>query len=165
MFSCIPSNLIQPAATFFVGAVLAVIAFLQFKVAHDKLRLELFDRRYKIFAATKAFLVVITRNARFENSDLYEFFGGTSDAEFLFDADVLEYVKQISNRAIDMDSFQKTYQGLPTGDERSKWTKKERDELVWLTQQLTVMVKVFAPYLSYAKVKGDFLEDFINPKH
>jgi hypothetical protein len=40
MFAEIPTYLFQPAATFFVGAVLAVIAFLQFKVAHDKLRLE-----------------------------------------------------------------------------------------------------------------------------
>jgi hypothetical protein len=151
----------QPIATLVVGLAIAVIAFLQFKVAHDKLRLELFDRRFKVYAATKAFLVQILRHARFDNSHLYEFYAATADAEFLFGQDVLDYLKQISHRAIDMDSFQKTYQPLPVGDERSKWVSKEHTEILWLNQQLTDMSKVFSPYLSYAKIKGTFLEDFI----
>ena len=165
MFCEIQTSLLQPAATFFVGVVLAVIAFLQFKVAHDKLRLELFDRRYKVFAATKKFLVVIMRHARFQDKDLFEFYADTADAEFLFDKDVLEYLKQIAHRAIDMDSYRQTFDPLPVGEERSSWVHKEHVEMVWLTHQLTDMSKVFAPYLSYAKIKSTFLEDFINQQH
>ena len=165
MFACIPTYLWQPLATFFVGVVLAIIAFLQFKVAHDKLRLELFDRRYKVYAATKKFLVDIMKYARFEHSNLFEFYAGTADAEFLFDKDILDYLKQIGDRAIDMDVLQKKFQPLPVGDERSDLVHKEHIEFVWLTHQITDMSKVFAPYLSYAKVKGTFLEDFINQQH
>jgi hypothetical protein len=49
----------QPIATLVVGLAIAVIAFLQFKVAHDKLRLELFDRRFKVYAATKGLIIRI----------------------------------------------------------------------------------------------------------
>ena len=157
MFSCIQTNLLQPIATCFVGIVLAFIACLQFKVAHDKLRLELFDRRYKVYAATKKFLIVVVRNARFERSDLFEMFAGTADADFLFDKDVLDYLKQIADRATAMDVLQKKFYPLPVGDERDVLSTKEHVEFVWLTHQVTDMSKVFAPYLSYAKIKGDFL--------
>jgi len=164
-FMCIPANLWQPLATCLVGVVLAFIALLQFKVAHDKLRLELFDRRYKVYAATKKFLVVIVRDAHFERSDLFEFFAATADADFLFDKDILDYLKQVADRATAMDVLQKKFDPLPVGDERSGLVDKEHVEFVWLTHQITGMSKVFAPYLSYAKVKGDFLEDFISRQH
>jgi len=156
----IPQYLYQPAATFFVGAVLAVIAFLQFKVAHDKLRLELFDKRYKVYDATRRFLSVILRDATFKDSDLFEFYAGTSDAGFLFDTEVSEYLKQIRERALDMRLKHTLYQSKH-GEERTRMIDIEHEHLIWLTDQLTAMAKVFAPYLSYAKVKGDFLEDFI----
>jgi hypothetical protein len=165
MFSCIPANLWQPLATCLVGVVLAFIALLQFKVAHDKLRLELFDRRYKVYATTKKFLIVVVRNARFERSDLFEFFAGTADADFLFDKDILDYLKQIADRATAMDVLQKKFYPMPAGDERDRLADKEHIEFVWLTHQVTDMSKVFSPYLSYAKIKSTFLEDFINKQH
>ena len=160
MFAEIPQFLYQPAATFFVGVVLAIIAFLQFKVAHDKLRLELFDRRYKIYDATRRFLSVILQKATFDDSHLFEFYAGTSDAEFLFDIEIVEYLKQIRTRALDMRLKHTLYQ-TAHGEERGRMIDAESKQLLWLTDQLTAMSKVFAPYLSYAKIKGDFLEDFI----
>ena len=160
MFAEIPTYLFQPAATFFVGVVLAVIAFLQFKVAHDKLRLELFDKRYKVYDATKQFLGGIMSSATFSDAQLFTFYAGTSDAEFLFDTDVGEYLLQIRKRALDMRLQAKLYQRAE-GDERTRMINAESEHLLWLTDQLTGMSKVYAPYLSYSKVKGDFLEDFI----
>jgi hypothetical protein len=165
MFLCIPTYLLQPIATFFVGIVLAVIAFLQFKVAHDKLRLELFDRRYKVYAATKGFLVSIMKDARLDLNALSVFYAGTSDAEFLFDKDVLDYLEQIRQRAIEMDRLQREYQPIPVGEARSKLVHLDSIEVRWLILQITEMSKVFEPYLSYAKVKGDFLEDFFTHHH
>jgi hypothetical protein len=43
-------------ATLFLGLAVAVIAWLQWRLASDKLRLDLFDRRYKIYDATMRFV-------------------------------------------------------------------------------------------------------------
>jgi hypothetical protein len=77
----------------------------------------------------------------------------------------LDYLKEIADRAIDMNVLRKKFDPLPVGDERSSLVDKEHVEFVWLTHQITDMSKVFAPYLSYAKIKSTFLEDFINQQH
>jgi len=62
----------------------AIVAWLQWWIALNKLRLDLFDRRYKVYDATRTFLAAILREAKFTNSKLFEFYAGTSDAEFLW---------------------------------------------------------------------------------
>jgi len=151
---------IASALTLVIAFAVAVIAFFQFKLAHDKLRLDLFDRRYKVYDAIRCFLSVILQRATFDDADLFKFYAGTSDAEFLFDAEVVEYLKQIRTRANDMRLQAKLYQRA--GDaERTRMIDAESQKLMWLTDQLTGMSKVFAPYLSYSKIKGNFLEELV----
>ena len=144
---------LAPAATLIVGCLIAFIAWQQWQVAGSKLRLDLFDRRYKVFDATRKFLAVILRDARFEDSQLFEFYAGTSDAEFLFGSDVVDYLAELRKRAIDMRTHQKVYEPLPVGPERLCHVQAEHDQLVWLGDQLTTMSKTFRPYLGFSHVK------------
>jgi hypothetical protein len=143
---------LSPSATLIVGLSVAFIAFQQWRVARNKLRMDLFDRRYKVYDATRVFLSVILRDATFTDSDLFTFYAGTSDAEFLFRSDVLDYLAQIRKRALDMRTHQKVYEPLPAGDERSRHVQAEHDQLLWLSEQLTAMAKTFAPYLRLAHI-------------
>jgi hypothetical protein len=59
--------------TLVLAASVAIVAWLQWSVALNKLRLDLFDRRYKVYDATRKFLSVIIREATFTNPDLFEF--------------------------------------------------------------------------------------------
>jgi hypothetical protein len=43
-------------STLFLSVAVVVIAVLQWRVAHNKLRLDLFDRRYKVYEAARKFL-------------------------------------------------------------------------------------------------------------
>jgi hypothetical protein len=136
-----------------IGGAIAFIAWQQWRVARNKLRLDLFDRRYKVFDATRNFLTAIARSVSFQDAELFEFSAGTSDAEFLFDADVVNYIARIRNRAIDLRTQRKKYEGMPMGDERSRHVKAECGQLLWLTQQITLMTKTFTPYLGFSHVK------------
>ena len=144
-------------ATLFLSIAVVVIAWQQWRVADNKLRLDLFDRRYKVYDATRKFLAIIIRDATFTDSQLFEFYGGTSDAEFLFRADVVEYLSQIRNRAIDMQTAQQLFEPLPVGDERSRHVQAAHDHLSWLGDQITAMTKVFTPYLGFANVRSRLL--------
>ena len=141
-------------ATLFLSIAVVVIAWQQWRIADSKLRLDLFDRRYKVYDATRKFLAVIIREATFTDSQLFEFYGGTSDAEFLFGADVVEYLGQIRNRAVDMRTHQTLFQQMPFGDERSRHVQANHDDLSWLNDQITAMTKIFAPYLGFANVRS-----------
>ena len=114
----------SPIATLIVGLSVAFIAWQQWKVSHAKLRLDLFDRRYKVFEATRLFLGGIVSAATFDDSQLFTFYAGTADAEFLFDSEVVEYLAQIRKRAIDMRLKHKLYQNAQ-GDERTKLIEAE----------------------------------------
>lgn len=143
---------LAPSATLIVGLSVAVIAWQQWRVARNKLRLDLFDRRYKIYDATRQFLLVIRRDATFKDSDLFTFYAGTSDAEFLFHSDVVDYLAQISKIALEMRRDHKVCEALPVGDERSRYAQAEHEQLLWLGDQLTAMSKTFRPYLSFSHI-------------
>src|SRR6266550_4059000 len=68
-------------ATLFLSLVVVIIAWQQWQVARNKLRLDLFDRRYKVYEATRKFLTRMLGEARFDQSDWFEFYAGTADAE------------------------------------------------------------------------------------
>ena len=140
-------------ATLFLSIAVVVIAWQQWRVAQNKLRLDLFDRRYKVFDATRKFLAVIMRDATFQDSQLFEFYAGTSDAEFFFKAAVVDYLSQIRHRALDMRTGQQVYEHMPVGDERSRHVQAAHDQLLWLSEQITAMTKVFAPYLDFSRIK------------
>jgi hypothetical protein len=144
-------------ATLFLSVAVVVIAWQQWRVADNKLRLDLFDRRYKVYDATRKFLAVIIREATFADSQLFEFYAGTSGAEFLFGADVVDYLGQIRKRAVDMRTAQQLFEPLPVGDERSRHVQAAHDDLSWLSDQITAMTKVFTPYLGFANVRSRLL--------
>jgi hypothetical protein len=137
----------------FLSLAVAIIAALQWRVADNKLRLDLFDRRYKVYDATRKFLAVIFREANFKDSELFEFYTGTSDAEFLFGAEVVKHLEQIRKRAIDMRTAQTIFDPLPVGEERSKHVQAAHDDLKWLTDQITALSQTFAPYLGFTNVR------------
>ena len=144
---------ISQIGTLIIGVAVVVVAWQQRQIARHTLRLDLFDRRYKVYEATRKFLSIILREARFEDSQLFEFYAGTSDAEFLFDSAVVAYLEQLRKRAVHMRTAQRVYEHMPVGDERSRHVQAEHDDLVWLTDQLTAMSKVFSPYLAFSHVK------------
>jgi hypothetical protein len=141
-------------AAILVSCFLAYVAWHQWQLAQHKLRLELFDRRYRVFQALRKFLSAILSHARFSDAELFEYYAGTSDAEFLFGADVVDYLSQVKGRALGMQLHQKLYAPLPVGEERSKHVAAEHVELLWLNDQLVEMTRVFRPYLSFSEIKA-----------
>jgi hypothetical protein len=139
--------------TLVLAASVAIVAWLQWWVALNKLRLDLFDRRYKVYDATRKFLSVIFREATFTDSQLFEFYAGVSDAGFLFGDDVVKYLEEIRTRAIRMLTAQHIFEPLPVGEERTRHVNMASDQLKWLTDQLTEMANVFAPYLGFANIR------------
>lgn len=147
-------TLLFSIATLFLSLAVVVIAWQQYRVAENKLRLDLFDRRYKVYDATRKFLIQIAQYNSFEEPELVNFAAGISDAEFLFGADVVEYLKQIRKRALDMRDHQAILEQELRDDELSRRAHTEQDHRSWLKKQITDMASVFAPYLGFANIRG-----------
>jgi hypothetical protein len=141
-----------PIATLIVGLAVVIFAWQQWKVARNNLRLNLFDRRYKVFEATKNFLSIIIAEASFDNPQLLTFDSGTSVRGFLFHSDVVNYLSEIRDRALKMREHRRSFESLPEGNKRSLHVQAESDELLWFTEQITAMTTVFSPYLDFSNV-------------
>jgi hypothetical protein len=101
-------------------------------------------------------LATILRENEFTNSELFEFYAGTSDAEFLFGADVVEHLAKIRKRVLHMQEARTIYEPMPVGDERSLHVKAADHDLSWLTDQITAISKTFSPYLGFANIQLRF---------
>jgi len=139
--------------TLIIACLVTYIAWEQWQVARNKLRLDLFDRRYKVYDTTREFLAAIVRDASFSRSQFLAFNAGTSDAGFLFKGDVVDYIALIRTRASDMRANQEVYQDMPVGDECSRHVQEEKDQLSWLTEQITFISEKFAPCLSFSHIR------------
>jgi hypothetical protein len=124
-------------ATLFLSIAVVVIAALQWRVADDKLRLDLFERRCKVYEATLAFVRDSVQDFTHIDQHLNVFNDETANAEFLFDANVVNYLQEIRKRAQDKDA-------------------------IWLSEQkIPAMTNKFAPYLRFANVRAK-LVPFVN---
>ena len=142
-----------PIATFCLSVAVGLIACLQWRVARNKLRLDLFDRRWQIYAATSKFVDAINNDPENVGSYTNDFNAGTSNAEFLFGNDVLNYIKQVRTRAVGMRTARVLYESQPDGEARTRNVQRYEADLSWLIEQSISMTKTFAPYLGFSNVK------------
>ena len=146
------ASLLQFATTTIAVAV-GLVAVQQWLLARHKFRLDLFEKRYKVYEAAGRFLSIIQALANFNDEDLRTFSIGTGDAVFLYPKQITDYIHQIRYRALNMRLYGTQFSPLPVGDDRSKLVQKQYDEIVWLTEQLRKLPELFSPYLGFASVK------------
>ena len=151
MFEASSIQLLISVQTAITAIMLVYIAYKQWRLAENKLKLDLFEKRYKVFEATRKFLSVILREATFQNTDLFEFYAGTADAAFLFKDDIISFLDSIRDHALKMRAYARQYSNLPVGDERTQLIKGESAELNGLTEQLRNLATKFQPYLGFTK--------------
>jgi hypothetical protein len=139
------SGLLTPAIALFI----AVVAWFQWTTARDKLRLDLFDRRYAVYEVARKFVQQILANGNVTHEQMNEFTWGTRTAKFVFDEDVEDYLLELWNRALHLQAFNlQMNNNRVTGEEQRRATV-DKWELMnnWFLEQDKVFDDKFKPYL------------------
>lgn len=123
------------------------IAKEQANIAVEKLRHDLYDRRYRVFDAARNLLCEIAVHRIASEDDLRSFVIGTGDAVFLFDDDVSGQLVEIRNRAQKLQSLHYLMRPMPVGPQRTDFANQEAEQFTWLVQQLEGLVDKFKPFL------------------
>lgn len=133
-----------------VIALLAIyIAYQQYKINKQRLRHETYENRVKISKAVNKFISQITANGQTNYTNCHEFYSEASEAAFLFDSSIMEYIDKLYEKAIDLIELQeKLYpsdgsQGLEVGQERSDVAAKKSLLFKWFAKQLTESKDLF----------------------
>ena len=156
----ISSGLLTP-----VIAVIAVyIAYRQHKTASDKLRLELYDRRYRIYQLTKEYVLKCYQSD--DDLDvLGKFYPVINEGKFLFKKDFTDYLTSVVNNSLHQQQIKKDLFDEKTyplnSPAREKLLQKQRELYQWFGIHFGDIENKFLPYLNFQNVEGDFKSDIL----
>ena len=142
-----------------VIAIIAVyIALQQWKTNQQRLNLEQYDRRLRVYEEVRNILRTITTDENIKNQDLYKFDNSVSEADFLFGPDIKEYIKEIFDRGIKLIGLMRQIQDgknihLPKYDP-NKANEEIDKERRWFIKQLEkeIAKEKFKKYLNLGKI-------------
>jgi hypothetical protein len=119
----------------------------QADIAREKLRHDLYERRYRVFDAARKLLYEIAVHRIASEDDLRAFVMGTDDAVFLFDDDLSGQLVEIRNRAQKLQSLDQLMEPMPVGPQRSNFVIQGEEQYTWLAKQREGLVDLFKPFL------------------
>jgi hypothetical protein len=113
----------------------AWIAFQQMLIARTKLNHDLFERRFAVYSATRAYIVTMLKNKGGTQEDAVKWFSVASSAPFLFEREISEYLKEVEKRGSMMrarvgDKFvYEVEESVAEYNENFLWLSRSYDEL------------------------------------
>lgn len=134
-----------------IAIVATYIAWQQWKTNQQKLILDRYDRRLKVYEEVRQILSIILRDAKASYDDLLEFRRAVSEADFLFGPEIPEYIDEIYQRGVKLQYWSGEYrdstQPKPEGYDHKKVCDGMHTELIWLTEQFEPAKQKFKKYL------------------
>lgn len=148
--SCNPlwTNFLTALLTPTVAVLGSLIAYRQWRTAQNKLKLELFDRRFSVYEASRNLLASIMTSGKAKNEEVFKFLVTTREAKWLLNAEVATYLeKELYHKAIHLQTLQAQLEGFPVGEESSANIKMQSEIRKRLVEQYAVLDEKFSPFL------------------
>jgi hypothetical protein len=147
------NSYLQLLSLFLFPLLAAWIAARQMSIAEERLKYDIFDRRYErrvaLYEATRCFLAkVFERHITDEDIKAHGRFA--LDAQFLFDEEMYRYLRAIRQRVAEWHHAETSANRMPAGAERDAFERIERENLNWLIEQgdeKTGFATKFMPHL------------------
>jgi hypothetical protein len=138
-----------------IAIVATYIAYQQWQTNRQKLILDRYDRRLRIYEEVRRILSIILRDANASTDDLLKFRTSVSEADFLFGPEIPEYIDEIYKRGLNLWRWNEEYrdyrQEKPPGYDHNKVVEEKHKELTWLTGQFEPAKQKFKKYLDVSK--------------
>ena len=146
----------EPHWTAYISALLvplvelfaSYIAYQQWRTAQNKLKLELFEKRLKIYNSATTFISSLMTSGKATNKELHELIVGTKEAKWLLSPEVAKYLdEELYSKGVDLQCLSSELEGEPASDRRTKNIHEQRDIKLWLNAQYKALDKKFSRYL------------------
>jgi hypothetical protein len=131
-----------------LAVVGSLIAYRQWRTAQNKLKLDLFDRRFEIYKITRDTLGEVMSSGRAKWEKTVAFLQATASAKWLLDDTVATYLEnEIYRRLVDLETLQSELEGVGVGPERTANVQRQSEIKKWLMSQFAEVDRRFEPYL------------------
>jgi len=138
--------------TLVVGAIAAGIAFLQYKINREKLRLDLFSKRLEAYEKLQEFYTSVLREGTVKDAALPVLAEARYKSRFIFGDEIEEMFEVIWKKAVDIRTLRSRLYGpdsLPVGPDRTNACDKEHDLIVWMMDEMKTAPLKYAKYLHF----------------
>jgi hypothetical protein len=138
-----------------IAIVATYIAWQQWKTNKQKLKLDQYERRLRVYEEVRKILSIILRDAKASTDDLLKFRTSVSEADFLFGPEISEYIDEIYKHGLSLWRWSEEYrdytQAQPQGYDHKRVVEEKHKELTWLTEQFGPAKEKFKKYLDISK--------------
>jgi protein-disulfide isomerase-like protein with CxxC motif len=129
-----------------VAIAVAVIAYLQWQTAHQKVLVDLFDRRLQAYDAIALVLAPVNSSGQVTPSNAhFELLKAMRDAHFLFGKDVLDYLEKLRLLFINMGLAETMME--EHDNDYSNWVRRHGAQFREVMQFYEIFPKLCEPYL------------------
>jgi hypothetical protein len=128
-----------------IALMVAAIAFAQWRTAHQRVVLDLFERRMTIIDGLLRIVAEVLQAGKVRNEDSDQFIRATKGDNFLFGTEVTEYLKRIHIVLIDLHAFDAELP--PQAPERKEVLEKRRALRKELDAFFETFRKLVGPYV------------------
>ena len=151
-------ELIEKFGSVFVALVAAgiagIIAYRQWKTAYDRLRLDLFERRYSMFESVMKTLAGVVSAGTITHNNQVQLIRTLRGAEFLFDRDMEEYLKDLRLKLVELEYREEEIRKEPTDPDMPTHVAKAREVKNLLEAEFREgVIRRFRKYLSFGHLK------------
>jgi len=134
-----------------IGILATYIAWQQWKTNQQKLNLERYERRLRVYEEVRKILSIIARDAKVSTDDLLKFRTSVSEADFLFAPEIPVYIDELYKRGLKLWYWNQEYREKPDGYDHKKVVDEMNKELTWLIEQFAPAKEKFKKYLDISK--------------
>lgn len=104
------------------------IAYRQWRLSQNKLKLDLFDRLFSVYEAAINLISFIMTSGKAKDEEVFKFMVASREAKWLFNSQVAEYLdKELYHKAIDLQTLDSMLEGEPVGDVRTNNVRDQRE--------------------------------------
>lgn len=100
-------------ATSIISALVLVVAFMQWRTAHSKVMLDLFDRRMNTYRKARKSVGLVVTSGRSTHESELQILEAIDDALFVFGDDVRDYLRSLYTTMTKMEYYNKKMENSP----------------------------------------------------
>ncbi len=147
------SSLLTPI----IALIAVYIAYQQFvinkrtyEISSRKLKLDLYNKRFRVFNETKQVLLKIVQDAKIDLIELRNFIFSVNESAFLFEKEITDYLELIRKNAIEYNHALDDIEKHPIGsDEKLRIIESNRKLADWFLSEYQSIESRFQKYLDF----------------
>ncbi len=147
------------AMTTLIAFIVTFIAYQQFRLAQERFKLDLFEKRLAVFKATEEFIFRFPIQGA-STAIFQQFNRGTKTASFLFDQDIVDFLKDAQKKAGEFVLCQERLNDKfhrPDEKELKEIAKKQTEIVAAFNEIHNELKDKFSSYLRFSKWKYGFI--------